>query len=796
MRFVTVLIILMLVATVYIANVAPGDDGESAPHLKRVAALAPGSDRGGPAGGGLLLDEDDLSASFPSELTQRSSGAPAPTVSEDSAIGDASRNPFLMDVDEAARRRVAVRAKDSADRPAPVFMGVAPGAGSSDAGSPADAGAVEEPESLRITVPKRTSVPNTRRGPALVGLGLAGAETANPGLLEPKIQGTPKASRRGARELADVALDAPETEPKTVELLETAPPTPMGSAPETEVAAEVDTEAETAAETAVETAVETVGEQALARPNGRIAGRVTDAGGEPTPAVKVEAYDLSTGSLAASATSGRDGRFTMEGLSESKLALRVVADSVPLGIAGPVGQEACRLGDEPLGFGAVCVTPSAHAAASASIVLPYSSGVQGTIVGDGGKVMGGAVVRAVSTVEGFTHVKSLTTTDPEGFFFLNLVPGPYELQIAPPPSAKRERPRRMPIEAQAGSAILMDTIDLMKSLAGQAAELPAAGREPAAAQVTEAAAKLVAPKAPSPGLGSSAGLGAPKAGQTATPVSLPVSSGVSLDQGEVTLTGRVISTWGEVVDGVPVVVTDAAGAVRAEGFTNAEGKYKLSGVPVGECILALAPNEPLRKRGSRGLIVRVRPKPVSVRSFPGQERVVVEDQVVDVAPIFRIDGKIEVSKASFEAFKADLISRHKGMEVLGDERLLRIYMRGLALVQKNTGGKGKSRPIEITPNGSFQWACSLPAEDVIFVLSPRSSVPSPAYDGPVGVEVTPAGVRTAKLTILYPPAPVVKKPSKKGPKQKGSSPKEPAQKPAQKPVVGPAQGKKAPVLQP
>lgn len=761
MRFVTVLIIIMLVATVYIANMAPGKDGDAAPPPSRVAALESGSERDASGSSGLVIDEGDLPASFPSELTQRSSGAPSASVPKDSPVADASRNPFLMNVDEAARRRdaatqveaakpsvqVPVAAKLAPDVSPGASPGVAPEIRLPGAAPTASAArtndskpaAALEPESLRISVPKRTSVPSVRRGPALRDSGFR-----DPGLREGAL---PSPSLRDPGDTPKIQ-PRPETRPKagqhkTVRPTESTPTSIAASA---------------------------VLKPAVAQSKARIAGRVTDVGGDAAPSVKVEAYDLRTGALVASATSQRDGRFTMEGLPESELAIRVVSGSVPLGLAGPVGQEACRSGSEPLGFGALCVTPSARVVTSASIVLPYSSGIQGTVVGYGGKAMDGAVVRAVSSVKGFTHVKALSTTDKEGFFFLNVVPGPYELQIAPPQSAKRERPRRMPVQAEAGSAILMDTIDLTKGPVEQAIKAPVNGAAPAAGQ----SAQAVAPKAPID-LEGAVDASGPLARGSATPVSLPGSASVRPEAGEVTLTGRVISTWGEAVDGIPVVATDAAGAVRAQGYTNAEGKYQLSGVPVGETTLALAPNEPLRKRGSRGLIVRVRPKPISVRSFPGQERVVVEDQVVDVAPIFRIEGKVEVSDASFEAFKADLFSKDSGMELLNDERLLRIYMRGLELVQKNIGGKGKSRPIEITPNGSFQWACSLPAEDVMFVLSPRSSIPSPAYDGPVGVEVTPAGVRTAKLKIAYPP-PAVKKRGTTRTQQEKASPAKPAMK--------------------
>lgn len=458
-------------------------------------------------------------------------------------------------------------------------------------------------------------------------------------------------------------------------------------------------------------------------------GRVVDGSGEGLASVRVRARDRATGAPLGETSTDASGAFELAGLSVPSAALEIDPESLPSGVIAPAGTDVVRRGDEPAGYGATLAESGGD---PALVQLTVPALVIGTLREDGAPV-DAALVRAVSRVPGFERVKVLGSVGRDGAFELALVPGPYELQalIAGAGDAP-DRTHRLAVEAEPGAVLRLGTIEI-----GEPAPEEAPGERVADAGTPDTHASTAAP-ATSPE-GEAVVAGEEHAAEEAELIPL---------EGGVDVVGRVISAWGEPVDGVEIVARGDEGEVIRRDWTDERGEYELPSLPPGELRIELAPGLPVGKTSDDGIVLRERPEPLVARTFEGQERVTLEDAVVDVQPIFRVSGRIDVDPDAFAAFKRHLEEQVRGLD---DERLLRAYLRGMRLTQRNVGGKGAGRPIAVKPDGRFTWSCNLPAEDVLLVLEPRSARPGPGYRGPVGVKVTPAGVRTARLKIAYPP---------------------------------------------
>lgn len=751
MRFVTVLIVLTLAAAVYVANSAPEPGPRPVRDQPAPAEAAPATARGSEIDPAVA----EVPESFPAELGKRSGSGFTPTEVTDP----------LEDV--VAR--------------------------------PLDTGGPDGPED----------------NPFLRGEGTPAGEPGPPSIGEGGGIDVPLAM---PDELVDAG--AADTDPAPAA---TAPDPPVATADDEVVLPEIELPGTSAPQDsgAPDEGADPV--PAAGAGPAAVTGIVAGPRGGGIRGVEIIARDRATRAELAKASSDRKGRYEIKGLADGEVLLEVVASSVPLGYAAPVAVESCRSGSEPAGYGSTCVeVVRSRAPGAVDITLPYSSGVEGVVKDGSGKASPGAMVRAVSTLPGFESVRVVVRTDDEGRYFLPLVPGPYELQVLLP--GEGGSARRFAVEAKAGEALMLEAIDFSRpakergegqALGEEAATLgpvtlpvaPAmdiavaepAGEGPAAALRTSAvpAAPLEdAPEAADPAtsiagpdaprlplerprprnrvaIGSGSGSLRPLAprvtttgGRAAPTRSLDPRDDegptVLAGDGPVTLEGRVISTWGEAVDGVWVACLDERGIRVAFGPTDASGRFALEGTPVGETRVQVAPDAPVGSRSLEGFVLRERPRPVTVRSSEGQRTVIVDDIVADVAPVFRVDGRIVVDDATLRAYREELAAQHPSLAELGMDRVRRAYLRGLSLTRKDGLGPGRDRPIEIGPQGQFEWQCNLPAQDAVLVLSARAARPSEAYGGPVGVVITPAGVRTRELEIRY-PAPATDEPRASAP---------------------------------
>ena len=824
MRIVTALILVSLLAAVYIANSGSSDDQSTDRTVARIEPAAIGvTDAELPVG-----DEGFAATpgAFPEGLSGRSSelgvnsaGSRAGVPNGGLEVGDEERGQGSDDAVRAAREEIR-----SAANP---FLTESPAAESSDTESPTTPSTptssefepieLARPEPLDPSDASTTaSAPEEADAPArrtsFVG-GDAGPVDLEPTeVLERPRNADPKPTdpvlprdEDPALEVTEIRVDPsadatiePEvapgaTEPATVPVIEVADPLATEPSERTP-------------------SVEVPSQEVPRAGDGDLEGRLVDEGGSGIEGATILVVDAKTKKTLDKPKTDAEGRFSSKGLDASRVQLSVQSDTVPLGVAAPVAGDVCRTGDEPLGFGAVCIDLDPNQAAKATIELPYSSGVQGSVKDGAGKLVEGALVRAVSKVKGFESVQPVGETDADGFFFLMLVPGPYELQVLTPGDGDpRKRSRRQDIEAEAGSAIILEAIDFSKPAPARRStgkDRPVDPKKPAVKQPRKSAgstngeqdgvkvadakgsAPVEAPVTTSERMHATEASGerpkpatvqdgkpAPKAKpietpnggkqkdqkrgdeeRPETPAGKTPAKGKPADDAPAdakgpqgaTLSGRAISTWGEAIDGLAIVCRDTKGEEVAKTQTRADGRYELVGVPAGAVVVHIAPDSPLGKRGPLGHIVRKRPEPIEMTLFDGQTKARIDDVVVDVAPVFRLEGKIDVAEASLDAFKKDLIAGDPDMADLSDERFLSAYLRGLALVQRNRGGQGKNRPVVIESDGSFTWQCNLPAEDVLFELRPRTTRGNAGYAGSVGVVVTPAGVRARELTIDYP----------------------------------------------
>ncbi|MEL6432120.1 MAG: carboxypeptidase-like regulatory domain-containing protein, partial [Planctomycetota bacterium] len=188
-----------------------------------------------------------------------------------------------------------------------------------------------------------------------------------------------------------------------------------------------------------------------------------------------------------------EGQVRLRAGSAARVRVVVDADTVPLGVAAPLGQGDCGAADEPPGYGAVC----ADAGSTVTVVLPLSSGVQSKVVDAAGQPVEGALVRAVPVRAAYREHATVASTGGDGSFFLGLVPGGYELQVLLPESYgdDRARARRLRVDAEEGAALLLRAIDYREPearLDGPLAPADAAG----AARVDRGAALRAAASMP------------------------------------------------------------------------------------------------------------------------------------------------------------------------------------------------------------------------------------------------------------------------------------------------------------
>ncbi|QDV08896.1 hypothetical protein Poly30_44510 [Planctomycetes bacterium Poly30] len=528
-------------------------------------------------------------------------------------------------------------------------------------------------------------------------------------------------------------------------------------------------------------------------------GSVLDSSGRAVPRVKIDVLDTSTGEVLRALDAGVDGIFVAQDIAPGRYALAVRKSSVPLGISAPLGVEVCRTGDEPAGYGSVCVdVTNMGEPATAEIVLPLSSGIQGTVLGRSGQAAADVLVRAVSRVPGFEGQREIASTDGEGFFFIGLVPGPYELQVLLPGEGQPEDlTRTMEIVAKPGSALFLETVDFSKKAKDQRSSsvIPAAAPTEKVASVTDV---IVLPALPTPRLGGEP----PMLAEDATRSSVPVEPVFRRDEihlgghpkddqpqpsdpevvvpeevvpeagpeagpevgsarGTVELRGRIISKWGESLPAMGVLAETPDGKVVEMTQTDDSGNYVLTSVPVGSVIVRVARDLEINRAGPGGTTLLKRPEPLEILTFEGQKRVTLEDVVVDVRRVYRLSGKIKIAEEAFQEFKKTIRPVDRGRDFLTEEQFRRAYYRGLRLVQNNRGAAaGGTRPttvrgqmIPIAPDGTFVWTCTLPADDIVLVLESRSGREGGGYRGPIGIPITPAGVRPATIEITYPALP-------------------------------------------
>ncbi len=829
MRLVTILILFTLAAAAYVANFAASDrkpSSDSATELvsgqngQELAAGSAGSALGngdmGPSGNGPQgsggadaasssmagstgAGSGSLPSEFPSELTMRS-GRSGTQAGAGSQAGSQRAN-TLAETQAAAegpsmptRRRVApsVRqpsAEDNAERD----RLVAERFGSKPAAADATAG---QPEEVNvITLPVRT--PARERTVELAGI----KEEAD--ALESRADALDAAVAAAAAKGSETVLSVQEAAQEAISSSAATSTTPASASVQNPTVSPSQGSASTA-------------NTANAAPaNAALRVRVIDSTGRAVPKVEVAVINAATNRAVKMLQGGTDGAIVADVLSPGRYRLEVEKDSVPLGVSSPIGVDECRVGAEPAGYGSVCVELEANGpTVLADIVLPLSSGVQGTILGKTGAPVEGVLVRAISLVPGYEKHRTVAETNDKGFFFFALVPGPYKLQMLLPGKGRvEELTRTMEVVAKPGSALLLDAVDFSK----KAPERQSSAVQPSAVQPSPAqpaarmglptpapvepvrvaakprlqpqlAAKPAVKPAAQPAVKSAAmsrvadasfasngasgavalakPASAPRSALTVEPVLRVQSSRTQSEDkdstakpGRVELRGRVISKWGESVPALSVVVESLEGRVLEATQTSDNGQYILEDLPVGTVIVKIAGDLVLNREGRYGTTLLKRPVPMRVQTFSGQKRVSLKDVVVDIRRVYRLSGRIKVQPKALAEFKASLGRGNKGQPDLTETQLRRAYYRGLRLTQKNRGSQGDTKnpltalgqAIQIQYDGSFVWTCPLPAEDILLVLEPRSSRKANGYAGPIGIPVTPAGVRPAELEIAYPP---------------------------------------------
>lgn len=459
----------------------------------------------------------------------------------------------------------------------------------------------------------------------------------------------------------------------------------------------------------------------------QLVGQIMDTAGGALPHVQIRLTDRDGALPVRLITADANGIFVATGLQPGQYVLAIVQRSVPGHIARPVALGRCRVGDEPPGFGSVCVDMlDTTKVTTVDVVLPFVSIVKGRVLGVDGEPADGALVRAVSRVPRFERVNELVRTDARGQYTLRLVAGPYELQVvARGGDHDGQLACSQRIDVVEGALQLLDVIDFSSP-----ESLPSIIAPTSAPAVADAADELrlwpVTASAPAPGR------------------EYAISAGLV----SVTLEGRVMTRWGESVESVIVACFDAAGDEVARAASDATGTYTLVDVPVGRATIRIGmvdvPDElatPLLHR----------PEPLIVDIPAASPRAVIEDVIVDVARVFRVAGRVEIDASALAVFQMQLIERDEVLASLPEARVRRTFLSGLQLTVSRMGERrGDRRPVFVEDDGSFLWSTPLPSGDVAFLLESRSDRLGAIYAGRVIRPVTPAGVTTTEIVIEYP----------------------------------------------
>lgn len=841
MRIVSILILLVLAGAVYIASSAPGSDGFKESSNRTVAALeAQGASRavdqkveqaGLPNGAAVESGsavEAGLPTAFPPELKMRSQTGAASRVirevREEVAAAGVGQGSEASGESTSAGPLASARSGS--------FMGAS-------AGAPMDA-------STDASTGDHPSWQATRRGPILREPEVELDSSTVEALIAERLDSKPHAGRRPAREVRmpskPAVVEPAEVElagvkPAITEITLPAPAAPQDSegqpeaAPDVEPIIELAGAVDSAPKLTLATQVAGSGvEIPVTPPAGDqgplpvttqgLRGSVVDSSGKGIANIQIDVVDVESREVALTMTAGVDGVFVAPDLASGRYALAVKNESVPLGISSPIGVDLCRTGAEPIGYGSLCVdVENMGSPTTVEMILPLSSGIQGTVLGQSGSPASGVLVRAISEVPGYGAHPIVAESNDEGFFFFSLVPGPYELQMLLPVEGKpKGLLRSMDVTAKPGSALLLETIDFSKKEAGK--RTSKASPAPAGAEGSKAQEKVASSKQPivlrsmPPALIGREPLGQEVLGEEVRPVearaSLPVrlvfqtgdvvlgdapkkpvdlpgkkpsgedpkdkepEAEVAGAKATVELRGRVISKWGESLPALSVQAEAEDGTVLVMTQTSDEGRYVLEGVPVGGVVVRVASDLDINRKGPRGTTLLKRPRAMPIRTFSGQKRVTLEDVVVDVRRVYRLVGRIQIRAEALEQFKATIAPNRERRDALTDDQYRRAFLRGMRLVQKNRGAgtgpdsKRRQQSVPIASDGSFVWTCTLPADDILLVLEPRSSRKGAGYDGPIGIPVTPAGVRPATLELIYPAAKAADKKGDEGAKSRAA----------------------------
>ncbi len=459
----------------------------------------------------------------------------------------------------------------------------------------------------------------------------------------------------------------------------------------------------------------------------QLVGQIMDTAGGPLPHVQIRLTDRDGSLPVRLITADANGIFLAAGLLPGQYALAIVQRSVPGHIARPVALGRCRVGDEPPGFGSVCVDMlDTTRVTTVDVVLPFASIVQGRVLGVDGEPAEGALVRAVSRVPRFERVNELVRTDARGQYTLRLVAGPYELQVVAR-GGDHDGPLACALrtDVEEGALQLLEVIDFSSP-----DSLPSIAAVPPAPVVADSADELrlwpVTASAPAPGR------------------EYAISAGLV----SVTLEGRVMTRWGESVESVIVACFNAAGDEVARAASDATGTYTLIDVPVGRATIRIGM---IDVPDALATPLLHRPDPLIVDIPAASPRAVIEDVIVDVDRVFRVAGRVEIDASALAVFQMQLIERDEVLATLTESRVRRTFLSGLQLTVGRMGERRSDRrPVFVEDDGSFRWSTLLPSGDVAFRLEARSDRLGGIYAGRVIRPVTPAGVTTTEIVIEYP----------------------------------------------
>ncbi|MEZ6015747.1 MAG: carboxypeptidase-like regulatory domain-containing protein [Planctomycetota bacterium] len=446
-----------------------------------------------------------------------------------------------------------------------------------------------------------------------------------------------------------------------------------------------------------------------------VTGRVVTSLGAVLTGVQLEVVPQGDNEVVAAAATDDVGVFSFTGIEPGLYQLRVVPGSVPGGYVAPWYPDLCRGAAMPLGVGSPCFAVLADGSANTNdIVLVRPGSVAGRVYGGDGAPASDALVRLAADAPGLETCRVVTQTDARGDYRFEVAPGKYRLEVGfRPDGPNRGLPAFEPraLIVAEGEAATMPTL--------RATALTAAAEQP-----------LEAP--PSNGAAPAAGLAART--EPVAPSQRASRSGlVAVD-----LFGRVLSTFGEPLSGVEVLVLEGgSSAARGVATTDVDGEWSISGA-TGADLRIVA-------RGER-LLASSDPQAIVVQE--GQRRVRVPDLLVEVRRVFQLEGQVVVADEELDAYHDELIARMGKGAALDPDQVRRAYMRGLRLEQRTVGSR-RGRMLRINEDGSFAWSCALPADDVEFILEARG-LRTGGRASKTRLVVTPAGDRTVRAVLPFP----------------------------------------------